>query len=561
MSPDLGLRRSAECPTEWMHTVVREMVEAVIRAHGCSPNMACCAALTTLAACIQGKSRAVVDGQGYSVPLTLWWLCVAPPAGGKSTVMGEFAGPLLRNQHRIQDEWEQSEARRRAKVKLETNEARKLGTLPHPDEHQQARLRKMLIDIELTRPRPMPWWTLTDINPSNYAKLLEDQVHARGVAAIAALDTEDEFLSNYLGRHQQHVQSGPLNHAYEGEGFAQSRSSRVNDGLCARRLLSSHATLGLILQSHWLERLEANTQLSESGFLSRCIITTSDRFRPPPNACPVPDAVRRSWDTLVCRLMTDILPEVVTLDPEEQSALGKMWQRTIASESPRAGEVRAAAKVARMLGLMHVVASIADAADDDDVTDGAGAGAGTGVEGVARARIVEDLLLFITANTSEDLGEIEKPALQPNEGPARTLATLRTSSAAAVMSARCGGVVALRDIRRALTTRTFRPSDSQVQAWMVTVCGWGFAEQVEITAKDRRCRSIRYQLTLEDGCMPGHEQAIRSLPAAAALPAEASAAISDAEWHAMAEKHRLLFQSAPGIKKPGSDPDPEDDGR
>lgn len=530
-------RLGPECPLDWLHPIVRAMVDAVMAATGCSSNLAVCAATTTLAACVQGHTRVICDETGRSKPLTLWFIVVAPAAGGKGTVFEHFMRPLLAHQREAREQAHQREIARRARLGASRAIARRLANIQSPTDEQQHQLRQLLRDIESSEPVQVPTWVATDINPSNYPKLLAMQHKARGVAAIAALDSEEEFPANYMGRHQKHVQAGPLNHGYEGEPLDQVRSSRVSDALQMTTVDAAHVTLGLMLQSHWLDKLRAATELAENGFLSRCIVAISPPCRPPTPPVPIPDAVRAAWDGLVARLLTGPLPEAVELDETAQQAVSAMFAEQTAGEDWSPKRVRASDQLARLLGQMTVVSEVSE------VSDGSGWWEG----GVARAQMVKDLASYLIPSESLAIPGLDTPALPPDSLPVRILTRLGMTSDTSDST----DSSSIREIQRKLTTWTYKPTAEQIKTAMAQLCEWDYCEQIELTAKDMRRKAVRYRWTLDRGSMPGSETDEPERAPAPVIPLRAlpePPLASDIDW---SELERVT----------AAIPDPEDDGR
>lgn len=533
-----------ECPLDWLHPIVRAMVDAVMAATGCSSNLAVCAATTTLAACVQGHTRVICDATGRSKPLTLWFIVVAPAAGGKGTVFEHFMRPLLAHQREAREQAHQREIARRARLGVSRATARRLANIQSPTDEQQHQLRQLLRDIESSEPVQVPTWVATDINPSNYPKLLAMQHKARGVAAIAALDSEEEFPANYMGRHQKHVQAGPLNHGYEGEPLDQVRSSRVSDALQMTTVDAAHITLGLMLQSHWLDKLRAATELAENGFISRAIVAISPPCRPPIPPVPIPDAVRAAWDGLVGRLLTGTLPPTVELDEIAQRAVSVMFAEQTSGEDWSPKRVRASDQLARLLGLMAVVEHVSRETDAQ-VSALSALSALSGVVACARApaQMVKDLASYLIPSESLAISGLDTPALPPDGGPLRLLARLADSADTA-------DTWSVRELQRLLTTGRFRPNSEQVKSWADDLCRWDYGSPVELSSKERRNRTVRYEWHLERGSVPGTEPERASAPVIPlrALPEPAAPLPTPDDWS------ELELASV-------AVPDPEDDGR
>lgn len=507
---------------------LRDMVEAVVARHGCSTNMAATAALSAIATIIQGRTRVVAGADGWSVPATIWMICAAPPGALKSTIAEEFWAPLRAHQ---QAQLAQSKAdytawahrRDCARVRV-----RQLQAVAQPSYAQTEALAQAGQEAH-SDPPGRPLWICTDINQANLPKILDSQQTARGVASVGVLDTEDDFLANYLGRHCKHIQAGPLNHGYEGEDITQVRSSRVNDDLCVRVVSKAHVSLGLIINSRWMHTISQSADLSESGMVSRCLLTSCRRPTRPSDAPEVPEDARAAWTSLVAALLRADLPETVTLDPEEMACVSacQAHMSEFNGDDLTAGQARAHARLARLLGLNRVVMNLCDRESLGDAPRASGGGgaahgiswAGRDPPQLAHPREVDQLLLYIISNTNGDLSRADQASGSPTYTHHRIMGLLSTNHTTLARGSshshtgpqernpfgRRWPEFSLRELQQVIRTRTYRPRAAELRRACDELCEMAMLNRIEPTSRQRRTKEIWYEyvpLSGESPCAP-----------------------------------------------------------
>ena len=90
----LGPPPPPDLPLDGLPPWLREYVEAVAEATATPPDMALLLGLTAISTAVANKGRVVVK-EGYTEPLIIWTVTVAPPGARKSPVYGHMMRPIV----------------------------------------------------------------------------------------------------------------------------------------------------------------------------------------------------------------------------------------------------------------------------------------------------------------------------------------------------------------------------------------------------------------------------------------------------------------------------------
>ena len=294
--PDLGaLHDLPAFPLDALPVVPRKLVAAIATSTQTPEDLAACAVLGVLSACLTGTSTVRVRDD-WQEEINLFIICALESGDRKSSVLRAITAPL----HAVQEERVEAArpivAAARAKRTADEARQRKLTRdLGGEDDEGRAELVTELAAVELrlaTTPAPtLPRMLADDATAEALARLLA--AHTK----IAIIEAESSFLDNIGGRYSD----GQANlhlvcKSYSGETAHIDRAG--SDPLTLQRPL---LTLTLIIQPHVLDKLIHNRIAVEQGLVARCLLVRpksrlGTRVMNPP---PVPSRVSKAWDVLV----------------------------------------------------------------------------------------------------------------------------------------------------------------------------------------------------------------------------------------------------------------------
>ncbi len=288
-----------ESPTDeweswWLPEPVQAWVDACAAAY-CVPRvMPIAAALCAASLVVQGKARVRIH-EAWEEELSLYWLVFAPTGMAKSAVLKAAMAPIRALQRSAEEEMLpviRERANERARLEAQISRMRRAAKAHRYSEGAQEHLQQLReLEAELAECEvPVsPEWLHTDANPTVIPRLMAHNLAAEGIARVAVCDAEGTFLANLLGRHTGHLNVDPLLAAYTGDPIEMVRTAPNSTALQKFRMASSHMVMCLMVQPHYWDKLRANPELGDNGWLGRCLVSRVARDpMPAPFERPAP---------------------------------------------------------------------------------------------------------------------------------------------------------------------------------------------------------------------------------------------------------------------------------
>lgn len=516
---------SPDIETWWLPKPIQDWVVAVSECAQVPALMPLMAALCTLATVCQGRSS-VKFCAADPEPLSLYWFLFSATGSRKSSVMGKATKPLREYLRKLREECEpERRAAERKLAQLQNEEKRllrsKAGKFTPEGQAIKNELAAIAHEIDTLVMPAVPMTLISDINPHMLPAVLKQNLEADGIAAAAALDAEGTIAANMLGRHTGHVHVDTLLKASMGEPIELVRASKVSDALFSAVLPHAHLTLGVMAQLHYIDKFREHPELSDTGFIGRCIFSSLPNIRDiQGDEQEVPERITLAYAACVQRLAEADLPELVDL---RQSAPWALWRDTLPDLGAPGWRARILGRIARIAALcdlaerfgtepgLRVEASSVTVTESSTVTLSHGQG---GVhaphEGIKRIAYLYEY--YITKDI-QGIQILERPSTLRSVLATRLGVWLRDSVTV-------GQCISLRDVMRRL-----HASKLQALEACDELLAAGFLSQAGETRRQNRTVSVQYR--------------VEKLPAGAEAP-----------------KRR---RSAAWVDEAG--PDPENDGR
>lgn len=322
------------------------------------------AALCAASVVVQGKAKVRV-AENWEEELSLYWILFAPTGARKSPVMRAALAPIRAMQRSLDDEMTpviRERANERARLEAQISRMRR-ATKAHKytdgaQEHLQ-QLRELEHELGQCEVPKVPEWLHTDCNPTVIPRLMAHNLEAEGVARIAICDSEGTFLANLLGRHSGTLNADPLLAGYTGEPIEMTRMVQGSKDVAKYRLPSSHVTLCVMVQPHYLDKLKANGELADNGFIGRCIISHVSKSSAPSLGTPaIPDAVSQAYAAWLSRLAAveagTVWEMPCELHGELQRLLTDIDESRALSEDAVGWQIRSVGRICRIIALLQL---------------------------------------------------------------------------------------------------------------------------------------------------------------------------------------------------------------
>jgi hypothetical protein len=298
-------------PVDALPPNVGAWVRATAEATQTPVDLAACAALGVLSACVAGAVVVEVE-RGWREEVCLNVVCALESGERKSAVLRQATAPLREVEQEVMAKARPEVAR--AKAEREVAEKRRHKLMADAAKRGDSALTRQVAELserlaEEDEPH-VPRLLADDATPEALGGLL-----AR-YGRIAIVAAESAFLDNLAGRYSEGRSNLHLVcQAYSGEPTTIDRRSREPEAL-DRPLL----TMALCVQPHVLAALVADPTARAQGFVARCLLSTPatrlGRRRIEPS--PVPEETSEAWAAVVKRLAE--LPE--NLDRTDTTSAG-----------------------------------------------------------------------------------------------------------------------------------------------------------------------------------------------------------------------------------------------
>ena len=300
-------------PLEELPAVMSEWVEKTAEATQTPIDLAACAALGVLSACLAGGEVVELE-RGWREEVSLYVVCALDSGERKSAVLRGATAELRAIERERMAAARPLVAEAETRREISEQRRRRLVAEIAKSEDPDKRAEVARLTAELAQDEPqVPRLLADDATPEALGGLL-----AR-YGRIAILAAESAFLDNLAGRYSEGRSNLHLVcQAYSGEPTTIDRRSREPEAL-ERPLL----TIALCVQPHVLATLVADPTARAQGFVARCLLarpqTLLGRRRIRPD--PVPEPTSRNWAKLVKRLAE--IPETLAKlrKPKTQAGL------------------------------------------------------------------------------------------------------------------------------------------------------------------------------------------------------------------------------------------------
>ncbi len=319
-----GESKPPKIPTSLLPSWLAEYVQAVAASTQTPPEMAIMLALSTVAACLQGKVEVSPYGDDYKEPVCLWTVTALPPASRKTAVIGALTDPL--------QEWEKQEAERladsiqEAKATKAINEARvkKLTEQAAKEEDftQRQTITREILEIKENTPEqiePPRLWT-SDVTPERLQGLLVENGER-----MSLLSDEGGIFEIMGGLYSD----GKVNLDVFLQAHA-GKSVRVDRGKRMAHLNSPVLSFGLAVQPDIISSFSQGSKrkFRGNGALARFMYAMPESNigrRDVRKRCPIPQGTKDKYRSGIFRLLemepdTDadghLHPDRLTLNPE-----------------------------------------------------------------------------------------------------------------------------------------------------------------------------------------------------------------------------------------------------
>lgn len=476
---------SPDIETWWLPTPIQDWVVAQSECRQVPALMPAMAALCTLAAICQGRSE-VKFCAAPAEPLSLYWFLFAGTGTRKSTIMNAAARPVRRYMQALKEQVEpEKRAALRTKARLEADEKRlmrvKVSDYTAEGQARKNELAAIGHELDTLKIPSVPMMLVSDINQQLLPRILKRNLEADGIAACAALDAEGTIAANMLGRSTGHVHVDTLLKASMGEPLELVRMSQSGDEPYEAVLPHAHVTLGVMCQPHYIDRFREHPELSDTGFMGRCIFSSMPNIRDiQGDEQEVPERITAAYEACVQRLAQADLPEVVDLS---KSAPWALWRDTLPDLGTPGWKARVLGRVARIAALCELVEGVEDGASATVVEDAtvvlSQAGGGGSVPARGNKRI-EGIYKYLILRDTAGIQILERPSTMRSVMARRVAPRLTT----------VGQCVTVREVQRWL-----RISKQQALDACDELVEAGYLEQAGETRRHNKTVTVTYRVT------------------------------------------------------------------
>ena len=496
-TPDDGLDPewcSPDIETWWLPKPIQDWVVATSECRQVPALMPTMAVLCTLAAICQGRSE-VKFCAADPEPLSLYWFLFAGTGTRKSAVLKRAAKPLRDYLHKLKEECEperRAAIRRRAQLEAEEKRLLRKNVSDWSPEGATRKNELAVIANELDTLKipSVPMMLVSDINQQLLPRILKRNLEADGIAACAALDAEGTMAANMLGRSTGHVHVDTLLKASMGEPLELVRMSQVGDEPYEAILPHAHVTLGIMCQHHYIDRFREHPELSDTGFIGRCIFSSMPNIRKiQGDEQEVPERIERAYAACLHALCEADLPPLLDL---RESAPWRLWRDTLPDLGAPGWQARVLGRIARIAGLCELVEGLKETSggasqpelplSELEGTVRLSDGRGTPKLSSRVNKTVEYLYEYFIQRDIKGIQILERPSV------------MRTAMARRVGgwfsdSLTVGSVLTVRDVQRKLTcskAQALEACDELIEA--------GYLEQAGETKRGNRTVTITYRV-------------------------------------------------------------------
>ena len=310
-----GKHKLLPFPVDALPDVFRDYTTALSESLQTPIDMAGCTVLSIIATCIQGK-YSIKMKSGWSEPLNIYTLVIAPPSDRKSAVQHACVEPV----NRFEEEFNKTNA---AMVESNHMQQRILQRRQKTIEEQiskgkadQTDLEKIAREIaDFTEMKPLRLYA-DDITPEKLVSVLSENN-----GRMALLSSEAGIFDTLSGAYSKFVNIDVLLKSYSGDAIRVERIGRERESI-------SHPTLTILLmtQPSVISKVLSNETFRGRGLTARFLYSMPTSMVGCRNyrSAPIPDEVNIAYEQQVKNMLEDEYsssPEVITLSEEADRLL------------------------------------------------------------------------------------------------------------------------------------------------------------------------------------------------------------------------------------------------
>lgn len=307
-------------PLDALPDVIRDYVAAISESIQTPVDMAGCAALSVVAASVQGK-YAIIGKRDWIEPLNLYVTEIAPPSERKSAIQHAMVRP-------VSDYENQYNRRNAAAVETSRMHRRILERRQKAVEDQVAKgkaeqsaveeIARQLTEYEERRPLRL---FADDITPEKLASVL-----AENNGRMALLSSEAGIFDTLAGAYSKSVNIDVMLKSYSGDQIRVDRIGRESENI-----LNPTLTVLLMAQPSVISKVLSNETFRGRGLTARFLysmpasVVGGRKYR----SAPVPEPVYEAYGRRIFNMLEDeypAKPEVITLSPEADRLLEEFSQ-------------------------------------------------------------------------------------------------------------------------------------------------------------------------------------------------------------------------------------------
>nr|WP_246386384.1 YfjI family protein [Armatimonas rosea] len=472
-------------PSWALPPVLRDFSECVAASVGTASDLPGVQVLAAVAAATQ-KRVAVTAKRGYTEPLTLWCIGIAPPGSRKTAIMGHIRKPFTAYEvkenalRRLDVERSESEERV-ARARL--NKAETAAAKGNPSIEIQAELdtaRDIVGSLKPVRPLRL---LADDATPEVLTLML-----AENEGRLAVIDAEGTSFAHMIGRYSDKPALEIYLKAHAGESHT---TDRAGGNGAARRTVSVHQaslTIGCAVQPEVLSELRKKREIAGKGILARCLFYFSeetdaaDEFDTPDLDEQVLARYRkRIEDLLTLSPSRDLddddqpIPHMIELDQAARDLFTDFY-REVQQERKAEGAGLFAEWLAKLHGATLRLAGVLHMAAHGKP------GAERPISSETMIAAIE-LAKYFSAHARAALARIRED--EATEGALRILAWVKRNASAVSETMEKGGGLSLRDLRTHL--RAFE-NNEDLQAALFVLASRGYAREAPMPEREEGTR-------------------------------------------------------------------------
>lgn len=302
-------------PLDTLPLVFRSYVAAISESLQTPVDMAGCAALSVIAASVQGK-YAIQGKPDWTEPLNIYLAEIAPPSERKSAILHAMVRPISDYENQYNQINSAAVETSRMQRRILERRQKAVEQLVAKGKAEQKDIEQIAREISAYRElKPLRLFA-DDITPEKLASVLSEND-----GRMALLSSEAGIFDTLAGAYSKSVNIDVILKSYSGDQIRVDRIGRESENIL-------HPTLTMLLmaQPNVISRMLSNTTFRGRGLTARflyCMPASAvggRRYR----SASVPDEVYAAYEQQVFNMLEDDYsqkPENITLSPEADALL------------------------------------------------------------------------------------------------------------------------------------------------------------------------------------------------------------------------------------------------